>query len=346
MRQADPKSISWTDKTMTMLQARQHEARFQRVSAFPRFGLFDDVTDAQAEMLYLISYEGSARLNAPVLHTVEGLRSLVLERLPREALLITPPEYQVLMGLIAGGGTLSLADDYHLVGVESLVRRLWCTVRGQGEELSVTLPARLSVRLADLLTSDQAEEARNRLSVFHSGMISALNVYGAVLADSALSLLQLVCSQPGLLTDPSLCLRMLKASYPYVYNRRGQLVLTHPGLADPVQMADQAAEIDPRHLIRNPEEDEGSQMLLSDAERDAAIFMSELLAGALRPDCYPPASTEDLRILMKQGVPIPDLEQVLAAQLTVQPTPAMRDALRLMQSHTTTWLIHKPGRYH
>ena len=336
-------STAWADKTMSVLQARQHEERVKRVSSFPAFGLFDEIDSAQAELLYLISYEGQSRRYAPVLHTVEALRTLVLERLPREALLLSPQEYQLLVTLNAEGGEAPLHDAYLLMGAESLARRLWCTIRQKDDELVASIPGRLSVRIADIWSTEDAEEVRNQLSVFHTGMVSTLSMYGAVLADSALSVLMMTASRPWLINDPQLCLRMLKATYPHVYNQKGQLVLTHPGLADPALMADAAGEIDLNRIIVNPEH---SQMLLSDAERDAAMGMSTLLEDALRPEYYPPSSTEDLRILIKQGVPIQELEDVLATQLAVQPTPAMKNALRLMQSHTPTWLIHTPGRLH
>ena len=63
-----------------------------------------------------------------------------------------------------------------------------------------------------------------------------------------------------------------------------------------------------------------------------------VLRGALRPEFDLGEAAEDLRMLVKQGVELHELQEVMASMLTVLPTQPMKDALKRLYQCTPHWL--------
>ena len=66
--------------------------------------------------------------------------------------------------------------------------------------------------------------------------------------------------------------------------------------------------------------------------------MCGVLRGALRPEFDLGEAAEDLRMLAKQGVSLHEMEEVMAAMLTVLPTQPMKDALKMLYQCTPHWM--------
>lgn len=74
--------------------------------------------------------------------------------------------------------------------------------------------------------------------------------------------------------------------------------------------------------------------------------MCGALNGALRPEYELGEAAEDLRMLVKQGVTLPELEYVMASMLSVLPTQRMKDALKEMYLCTPHWMGLKTAATH
>ena len=70
LRESNIQPLTWADKTMSVLRARQLEACEERLSALPDFGLFSGCDDGNAEELYAVSHEAQEHPVPTRLHTV------------------------------------------------------------------------------------------------------------------------------------------------------------------------------------------------------------------------------------------------------------------------------------
>ncbi|MGN0763752.1 MAG: hypothetical protein ACI4MK_10185, partial [Aristaeellaceae bacterium] len=140
LRESNIQPLTWADKTMSVLRARQLEACEERLSALPDFGLFSGCDDGRVEELYAASHEAQERPVPTRLHTVQSLRAQVLSRLPAEAALLTFEEHMLLERLLVLDGVCELMDWEETGAAESLVRRLWCTISREEERIFVHLP--------------------------------------------------------------------------------------------------------------------------------------------------------------------------------------------------------------
>ena len=66
--------------------------------------------------------------------------------------------------------------------------------------------------------------------------------------------------------------------------------------------------------------------------------MCGALVGALRPEYDLGEAADDLRMLVKQGVELHELEEVMSSMLSVMPTQAMKHALKRLYQCTPHWL--------
>ena len=72
-------------------------------------------------------------------------------------------------------------------------------------------------------------------------------------------------------------------------------------------------------------------------ERPLFDRMYGLLVGSTRPEITEEGAVEDLRMLAKQGVSLPEMQEVLTSLLTTQPTQEMLDAVAALHRHTPRW---------
>ena len=131
---------------------------------------------------------------------------------------------------------------------------------------------------------------------------------------------------------PGLVNRFLLAGYDYVYDRKGNLLLIHPGLADPEKMMNiSCTEI-------NPEALSSANNSINDLESPLYETMLGLLLNVTRPEITPEDAVEDLIILAKQEVPWKDMLEVLGSLIICQPTAEMCSALRDISDRVPRWL--------
>ena len=72
-------------------------------------------------------------------------------------------------------------------------------------------------------------------------------------------------------------------------------------------------------------------------ERSCFNRLYGLLQGATRPEIGVEDAVEDLRILVKQGVSLPVMQEVLRSMLTINPTREMLSAVADLHRMTPRW---------
>ncbi|MBR4457389.1 MAG: hypothetical protein IKS31_00305 [Clostridia bacterium] len=329
LREFHTPSLSWPDKTMSVIQQRQLEACEMRLRRLPSFGLFNGCTEENVDQLRRISYDAREHLNPPGLMHVADLTLTVMRRLPAEALLLTMPEFELVQQLLNDRDGLRLTEWHETAPAESLVRRLWCSVQtGEGgDSVSLRMEPQFRLALMRLMGTDEYRQLRMRITQLNIAVICALNVYGILYADDVFD------SLGDLLLgfDISLAERMLKIAFDYCLGRDGKMVLLHPALADPEKAMQGLFHVDLRPYAEVDPAEPAPQMLLSDTEHQAMHRLCALIEDSLRPDYSAYYCVEDLRFLAKQSVSFDTLAEVLAAQLAVRPTDDMLDGLRQLQ---------------
>ena len=337
-REIHTPSLAWPDKTMSVIQQRQLEACEERLNALPDFGVFDGCTDANVEELWRISYDAQEEPHAFSLHSAEGLAKHILDRLDLEAELLTYAEYEMVQRLVVGFGRVEIEDWNEVSPAESLVRRLWCTVQREDDRDFLCMSEPVLQRVALLFQNDAHQLARDQIQRFGWSVICALNVCGMIYADDAMACFHEQIHSADVAGLHRLLTRMLRIAFDYTYTPSGEMVLLHPGMADPDRSM---------HLLRHihvadyeiADAENASQFLISDAERSASEMLYGLIQDSTRPEFHPGMAVEDLRLLAHQAVSFETLTEVLAARLAVRPTRDMLDALRVLQRVTPDFIF-------
>ncbi len=334
-RETHTQTLAWADKTMSVMQQQQLEACEKRLGQLPAFGLFNGCDDANAEELWRISVDCQEHSRPDCLHSAASLSEAVLRRLPAEAAFLSMPEYALATDLAASDEPLALDDWSDTAPAEVLVRRLWCVVRRDETGWpSLSMPAQIRTALGAVLRSAAHQQVRSCVVRFLVTSFCVLNIYGMVYAEDALAYLRKVCPLYMIPDGEAMAQRLLHTAYDYIYTPRGEMVLLHPGFADPDRHLKSLTHMDfSNHEITDPEADV-PQFMLSDAERSAAMRLCGLVEPCLRPECPAPMAVEDLRVLAKQAVGFDTLAEVLGTMLAVRPTRDMLEALRDLQTCT------------
>lgn len=338
LRESNVQSFHWADKTMSVMRERQLEACEDRLAAYPPYGLFEGCDDARVEELWRLSYDAHERPMLTRLHTVAQLRAQVLEQLGAEAALLSVAEHQLVERLLVLDGTAELIDLEESDAAESLVRRMWCYLEWREEDrLFLHLPRALMTPLVGILDTQQHMELRERLLRFDATIRGLLYIGGFLHYEEPLSHLMTDVVQQMPLGNSLLALRYFRASYDYTYDALGDMILLHPGLAEPERV------MKPFTLRQGGEMQMDQATLLGaiggllPEEIPSYVQMLGLLQGAVRPEITEEEAVEDLRMLAKQGVSIGEMEEVLGTLLTVRPTPAMREGVRAISMQTPRW---------
>lgn len=337
LRETNVQRLHWADKTMSLIRQQQLEACERRLNALPSYGLYTYNDDVHAEELWLSSFDGQESPRLTHLHTTHELRAKVLTRLPSEAALLSVEEHHLIERLLTLGGDAELLDWEEMSAAESLVRRLWCVITHTEHRFVLHLPPELITPLTMIFSSRKHEELRMRL-LRHDAVIRALLYIGGLLhyEEPLHHLLEDVLEGGGE-TDRMLAMRYLRTAYDYTHDQNGEMLLLHPGLAEPEALLDIAAPQDGLSIDLDEETLRGAMEGLMPEERPLFDRLYGLLLGATRPEIMEEEAVEDLRMLAKQGVPLSVMLEVLGSMLLLQPTEEMRQAVAELHSQTPRW---------
>lgn len=132
--------------------------------------------------------------------------------------------------------------------------------------------------------------------------------------------------------------RYLQSTFEYMADSNGDLILLHPGMADPYRMFRLQPVEGIFTLELSQELIAGGMNGILPEEIPLHETLCGVLRGALRPEFDLGSAAEDLRMLAKQGVELHEMEEVMAAMLTVLPTQPMKDALKMLYQCTPHWM--------
>lgn len=337
----------WCEMTMSMIREKQFEACERRLLAHPGVALFaPEATEADAQALFDASFDCPDRREALRLVSLAEMRAVVLARLPLEAKYVGVGEQQLLEKLLINDGTLLLSDWDDIGAAEALVSRLWCSFYADGDDWYLSLPKALHEPLLSVNGTQEAAEARERIFRYDATIHGLLYIAGLLHASQAVDFfLEGVMRQKDALAK-EIARRYLQASFEYVTDGRGDMILLHPGLANPYQLVNQQQVGEMGAFEMTQEMVAGGMNGLLPEEEPLHQAMAAALNGALRPDYDLNDTAEDLRILAKQGVSMAEMENVLASTLSTLPTKEMLAALKRLYEETPRWLGLKAALEH
>lgn len=329
----------WSELTMSMMREKQFEACERRLFAHPGVSLFgEEATETDAQVLLTDSYEDIRGLSRQMLMTLDQLRTLVAARLPLEAMYISAAEIQLLERLITGEGELILSDWDDIGAAESLVKRLWCSFRAEGDNWKLILPKALHEPLLKALSDPETLAVRERLFRFDATIHGLLYIAGFLHAGQPIGVM---ITEVMRRNDPlavQVARRYLQASFEYIADANGDLILLHPGLADPYRMVGSQPVEGVFTLELSQELIAGAMNGILPEEIPLHDMLCGALNGALRPEFDMAEAAQDLRMLAKQGVSLKEMEYVMGSMLSVLPTQRMKDALLNLYRYTPHWM--------
>ena len=337
LRETNVQRLHWADKTMSVIRQEHLEACEKRLSALPRVTVFDLTDDLRTEEIWQCSYDAQEHPQLEKLHTRKQLRAQVLGNLAAESALLSVEEHLLVERLITLGGTAELIDWEETSAAESLARRLWCTISREDGRIVVHMPDVLLTPLTLTISSHAHLELRERL-MRHDSVIRALLYIGGLLHyEEPLYHLMTDVLKDSYACDLTLAMRYLRAAYDYTYDRRGDMLLLHPGLADPERLMSLHMPTQEMAVELSEEAMRGAVDGMLPEEEPLFDRLYGLFVGATRPELTPEGAAEDLLMLAKQGVSLAEMQEVLGSLLSVQPTEEMRQAVRLVHEHTPRW---------
>ncbi len=328
----------WMDLTMSELREKQFEACERRLSAFPEHGLFSpQASDIEAQALFELSFFNHEP-GAGGLVTLAQLRQKVLDQLPVEALYLSGGESTLLERLLAADGRISSFNWDEIDAVEALVRRLWCTFSAVDEEWTLELPEALMEPLLLAYNDPEYQEARSLLFRYDATIHGLLYIAGFLhSAQPQLFFMKDVMARNDVLAQ-NIAYRYMKASFEYIAETARDIVLVHPGLADPGRLITTMGYGGEITLTLNEETLAGGINGILPEEEPLHEAMRSALDGFTRPEWDAEDAAEDLRFLAKQGVSLHDMEAVMATMLSVRATQAMNHALNRLHGSTPHWI--------
>ena len=289
--------------------------------------------------LWRYSFDGEEHPQAGQLFGREELQTRLMFNLPAESALISEAEEELCEKLAETGGLMPLSNCEDLDAARNLVKRLWaCVVRIEDTPmLALEPPLRMILPLNS--AGESYVTLRNALEDLSREVDGLLYLYGVIPAEDVfLKLSKLV---GGTFADDEILLRrFLRTNFDYAMSDRGEMLLIHPGLADPAGV----------QVQRDPWNGPHSRELLEQAcngalWQEVAPYnrLLGLLEGAMRPEYDAASTVEDLAFLCKQQAPLEAVQEALAAALIVCPTETMRQAVRQLYLRVARWQTMRVG---
>ena len=328
----------WGEKTMSELREKQYEACERRLSAFPAVGLFDaDATDAQAQELLQISFYQNEP-DSDGLITLEALRRRVLAQLPTEAMYLSNGESILLERLLAADGKISSGNWDEIDAAEALARRLWCTFSAKGEKWSLSLPDALFEPLLMAYNDPLYTQAKAKLFRYDATIHGLLYIAGFLHSGQPLLFFIKDVMENRSALAQNIAYRYMKASFEYIDGTDREIVLLHPGLADPNRLVNMTDFGDDVTLTLNEETLAGGMNGILPEEEPLHEAMRYALDGFTRPEWEAEDAADALRFLAKQGVSLANMAEVMGTMICVRPTLAMNTALKRLYESTPHWI--------
>lgn len=332
----------WCDKVMSVLREQQLEACQDRLFRCPTKNIFSDLCQDEARQLFAMSfYAKEMRMRVP---DAEELRALVLGRVGREACFLTPREDDLVKRMVMDGGKTALVDWDEISAAEALISRLWCTLQIEEEERAVLkLAAELMQPVTDAMSSPEYARTRQMIFSFDATLHSLLYLSGFLHASVPMEHFRQLWPEEEGDAVHLLVARYLRSGFDYTETPQGEILLLHPGLADPEHLLSVLSGMAPTEIHLTREMMLGGMNGLLPEERASCAAMRGALCGAVRAEYDEEDVLEDLRMMAKQGASLSEMREVLESALCVLPSPRMLDALNQLHVQTVRWVGMAPA---
>lgn len=323
------------DMTMSMMHQKQSEACEARLSAYPGLTPFSsDASDADAQRFVSYSFAEPAADGLIVLDT---LKKQIKSRLQLEIKFLSPGEVNLLEGLLEHDGEILIEEWDDLSAVEALIKRLYCYVTKEEDELVLRLPYELQAPVAQVFQQKKTAKIRSLLARLNATIQSVLYINGFILAEEVRDCILHEIMHRSDALAVLVAERYLMATYEYETDMNGNMILVHPGLSSAsaliVDRIDQG--LPPGGFLN-----EAGMMAIGGVfpqEIPLLEGMCGTLIGALRPEYEPMAAVQDLQMLIKQGASLDECSRAMSTMLAVMPTAAMTDRLTQLYRGTPRW---------
>ena len=332
----------WSDKTMSVMREQQLEACQDRLYRCPATGIFDELCEDEIESLYHFSFyfreEGRKTVSQ------QDLRDKVLKGLPLEACYLSPGEDDLVKRLLRGGGEAYLDDWNEISAAEALISRLWCTLQIMEDEYArLVIAPELLEPITKAMMSPQYPRIREQLFSFDATLHSLLYLSGFLHASVPLNQFPFHKRSETDFASAHLIGRYLRAAFDYTETPEGEMLLLHPGLADPEHLLSSLAKQTPAEIQLTREMMLGGMNGILPEEVASSEAMRGELIGAVRPEYDEDEVLDDLRMMAKQGASMAEMREVLESMLCVLPTPRMLNTLWLLHQQTVRWIGMTPA---
>lgn len=327
----------WSEKTMSVLRERQLEACQERLTRCPTQGIFSPLCEDEIHKLFFVSYYAhEIRRHIP---SQKELQEAVLSMAEWEACFLSPREDELLKRMLMENGETLLTDWEEISAAEALIARLWCTLKiADDETASLRLEEKLIQPLTQAILSSRYTQMRNQLFSFDATLHSLLYLSGFLHAAVPVMHFQETIRDEENPYAHVLISRYLRAAFDYTKTKEGDILLLHPGLADPDHLLATLSAMRAPETHLTPEMMMGGMNGMLPEERASCAAMRGALFGAVRPEYDESEVLEDLRMMAKQGASLPEMREVMESMLLVLPTPQMLSALSQLHLQTVRWM--------
>lgn len=325
----------WCDKTMSVLKEQQREACQERLSQWPQKSVFASLCDDEYQDIFSRSYDAQENRLAP---SREALCERLLARAPIEAMYLSPAEDALCKRMLISPDHAATCCWEDISAAEALVKRLWCVLKINDDDAVISLVDEIRDPIMEGMLSEAYPSARDALFAFDATLHGLLYLSGFLYAEVPKKHFAAEhMSALGDLAD-SVITRYLRAGFDYTQSVGGEILLVHPGLAEPERLfrSLNGIQVPESHLTR--EMMLGGMNGILPEEVASAEAMRGALCGAVRPECDEDETLEDLRMMAKQGASCAEMREVLESTLCVLPTPRMLASLKQLHMQAVRWI--------
>ncbi|MBR6705525.1 MAG: hypothetical protein IKI84_02445 [Clostridia bacterium] len=328
-------SSAWEDRLKSVLEEKQMNACRDRVFSWGSRSLFDDIGALEYAMIRQRSYEAGERA---ITCGPEKLRTRVLSQARDEAVCLGRGEDELIKKAVVSGWSAAVDDWDQIPALESLLKRLWCSVSFQDDDTPVlTVAPELREAILEGMKNEGYIPARDALFRLGTMLHSIRYIYGFVFPCPLVDQFIAESKKRGIEFDKKLTQRFIMAEFDYMYTSDGQLFLPHPALAYPEKILSAdgipgyaATEISFESML-------GGMGGILPEEVPSVTCLKGVLMGGIRPESDLNEAVDDLRFMAKQGAGLKDMTRIMKSYLAVMPSGRMIDALERVRQEAVLW---------
>jgi len=326
---------SWAERTSSALSEDRLNLCASRLAALSGVGIYGKSAAQSLSDAYKASYYSVTGERAPAL---PELRKLVRGQLPHEFPLVSGREESLLQRLLIFEGKTRLFAREETLPALSLVKRLWCAVTLDSEgAFWLKLYKPLIPLILSAASSDGFAEMRRKVFALEATVHSLLYLHGVLYAQPTVTGFMNNVLKDRTPRTRDYVTRCLMAQFDYVYDRQGNMLLVHDGLAEPDRVIPDLTEPLFQDQSFTMQMILGGMNEMLSEEAPAIEALTQVLKGVLQPEYTAAAVANDLKLLAKQGAPLEALSDLIRDKLLTAMPIRLENALRRLVMDTVRW---------